>query len=209
MELEKMRVRDEAKAEVRRREILEASAACFVRRGFHQTTMNEICAEADISPGGLYRYFESKEEIVVAIAEADRSDTHRLLGIMDGSDDVVEGLIAVFRLMIPAVADPDYGRLGLEVTAEAARNPKVGVLFTRNQVEVRNRLAVALGKGQSMGQVDKNLDPSAAAEVLLSIIDGLAGLATMQVTRDVTQLQSTLDETIRRLLRPAGYDMET
>ncbi len=201
-----MRVRDEAKAEVRRREILEAAAACFVRRGFHQTTMNEICAEADISPGGLYRYFESKEEIVVAIAEADRSDTHRLLGIMDGSDDVVEGLIAVFRLMIPAVADPDYGRLGLEVTAEAARNPKVGVLFTRNQVEVRNRLAVALGKGQSMGQVDKTLDPSAAAEVLLSIIDGLAGLATMQVTRDVTQLQSTLDETIRRLLRPIDYD---
>ena len=198
-----MRVRDEAKAEVRRREILEASAACFVRRGFHQTTMNEICAEADISPGGLYRYFESKEEIVVAIAEADRSDTQRLLGIMDGSDDVVEGLIAVFRLMIPAVADPDYGRLGLGVTAEAARNPKVGVLFTRNQVEVRNRLAVALGKGQSMGQVDRNLDPSAAAEVLLSIIDGLAGLATMQVTRDVTQLQSTLDETVRRLLRPA------
>ncbi|MEQ9487689.1 MAG: TetR/AcrR family transcriptional regulator [Alphaproteobacteria bacterium] len=201
-----MRVRDEAKAEVRRREILEAAAACFVRRGFHQTTMNEICTEADISPGGLYRYFESKEEIVVAIAEADRSDTHRLLGIMDGSDDVVEGLIAVFRLMIPAVADPDYGRLGLEVTAEAARNPKVGVLFTRNQVEVRNRLAVALGKGQSMGQVDKNLDPSAAAEVLLSIIDGLAGLATMQVTRDVTQLQSTLDETIRRLLRPTDFD---
>jgi len=37
-----MRVRDEAKAEIRRREILEASAACFVRRGFHQTTMNEI-----------------------------------------------------------------------------------------------------------------------------------------------------------------------
>ena len=108
--------------------------------------------------------------------------------------------------MIPAVADPDYGRLGLEVTAEAARNPKVGVLFTRNQVEVRNRLAVALGKGQSMGQVDRNLDPSAAAEVLLSIIDGLAGLATMQVTRDVTQLQSTLDETVRRLLRPEGYD---
>jgi len=142
----------------------------------------------------------------VAIAEADRSDTQRLLGIMDGSDDVVEGLIAVFRLMIPAVADPDYGRLGLEVTAEAARNPKVGVLFTRNQVEVRNRLAVALGKGQSMGQVDKNLDPSAAAEVLLSIIDGLAGLATMQVTRDVTQLQSTLDETVRRLLRPVDYD---
>lgn len=197
-----MRIRDVAKAEIRRREILEAAAACFVRRGFHQTTIEEICTEAAISPGGLYRYFPSKEEIVIAIAEADRGDSERLLKVLDGSDDVVEGLIAVFRLMLPAVADPDYGRLGLEVTAEAARNPRVGTLFQRNQVEVRNRIAIALGKGQSMGHVDRNLDPSATAEVLLAMIDGMAGLATLEVTRDVTQLQPTVDELVRRLLRP-------
>ena len=38
-------------AERRRRQILDAALACFRRRGFHQTSMSEICTEADISAG--------------------------------------------------------------------------------------------------------------------------------------------------------------
>src|SRR3954464_11109027 len=44
----------------RRSEILSAAQTCFARPGFHQTSMQEICAEAGMSPGNLYRYFRSK-----------------------------------------------------------------------------------------------------------------------------------------------------
>ena len=54
----------------RRDEILVAAQACFARAGFHQTSMQEICAEAGMSPGNLYRYFRSKEDIIAGIAEA-------------------------------------------------------------------------------------------------------------------------------------------
>ena len=37
--------------ELRRQQILDAAAACFSRRGFHQTTMQDICTEAGLSPG--------------------------------------------------------------------------------------------------------------------------------------------------------------
>jgi AcrR family transcriptional regulator len=50
--------------ELRRQQILDAAAACFSRRGFHQTTMHDICGEAELSPGAVYRYFSSKEEII-------------------------------------------------------------------------------------------------------------------------------------------------
>src|ERR1044072_6668446 len=56
----------------RRFEILEAAQTCFARSGFHQTSMQEICTEAGMSPGNLYRYFRSKEEIIAGIAERDR-----------------------------------------------------------------------------------------------------------------------------------------
>ncbi|MGE0685263.1 MAG: TetR/AcrR family transcriptional regulator, partial [Dehalococcoidia bacterium] len=36
--------------ELRRQQILDAAAACFTRAGFHQTTMQDICAESDLSP---------------------------------------------------------------------------------------------------------------------------------------------------------------
>src|SRR5438093_13661882 len=56
--------------EHRREQILAAAAACFSRNGFHQTSMQDICAEADVSPGAFYRYFRSKEEIIGAISDA-------------------------------------------------------------------------------------------------------------------------------------------
>ena len=46
--------------------------ACFARSGFHKASMQDICAEAGMSAGNLYRYFRSKEAIIAAIAEAER-----------------------------------------------------------------------------------------------------------------------------------------
>jgi TetR/AcrR family transcriptional regulator, repressor for uid operon len=61
----------------RRDEILSAAQRCFVRSGFHQTSMQEICAEAGMSPGNLYRYFPSKEALIAGIAERDRAEVGR------------------------------------------------------------------------------------------------------------------------------------
>ena len=46
----------------RRVEILDAAQTLLCALGFHQTSMQEICAEAGMSPGNLYRYFRSKED---------------------------------------------------------------------------------------------------------------------------------------------------
>ena len=56
----------EAHLESRRQQVLDAAFACFARNGFHQTTMQDICREAQLSPGAVYRYFASKEEIIAA-----------------------------------------------------------------------------------------------------------------------------------------------
>ena len=55
--------------------ILDAAKACFLRSGFQGASMQQICAEAGMSPGALYRYFPSKEAIIEAICEADRART--------------------------------------------------------------------------------------------------------------------------------------
>src|SRR3954447_15883797 len=58
----------------RRAEILAAAQRCFVRAGFHGASMQDICAEAGMSPGNLYRYFPSKEALIAGIAERDRAE---------------------------------------------------------------------------------------------------------------------------------------
>src|SRR5271167_2140784 len=76
-----------ALAEARQREILQAAAACFGRRGFHQATMQDICMEVGLSPGSVYRYFRSKDDLIAALVEADRAKhIARIEAVRDRSD---------------------------------------------------------------------------------------------------------------------------
>ena len=47
-------------------DILKSAAKCFRKTGFHQTAMQEICAEVVLGPGAVYRYFSSKDAIIIA-----------------------------------------------------------------------------------------------------------------------------------------------
>ena len=53
--------------------ILDAAEHVFARAGFHTATMQDVAAEAGMSPGNLYRYFNSKDAIIAGMAERDRS----------------------------------------------------------------------------------------------------------------------------------------
>ena len=57
------------KAEQTQSRILAAALELFRRRGFDQTTMREIAAEAGVALGSAYYYFESKEALVMAFYE--------------------------------------------------------------------------------------------------------------------------------------------
>ena len=61
--------RPTGKAEETRARILNAALDLFRGQGFDQTTMREIAAEAGVSLGSAYYYFDSKEALVMAFYE--------------------------------------------------------------------------------------------------------------------------------------------
>jgi AcrR family transcriptional regulator len=56
-------------SEERRGQILEAAAAVFARSGFHESRMDDIAAEAGVSKGTLYWYFESKDDLIQTLLD--------------------------------------------------------------------------------------------------------------------------------------------
>jgi TetR/AcrR family transcriptional regulator, repressor of fatR-cypB operon len=58
------RVRTRSADSPKREAILQAALELFAERGFHGTTMPEISAKARVGAGTLYRYFDSKEQLV-------------------------------------------------------------------------------------------------------------------------------------------------
>src|SRR6476659_9938831 len=81
----------------RRTEILDAAERCFARSGFHQASMQEICAEAGMSPGNLYRYFASKEALIAGISERNRADAVAGFARVDQAPNFFEGLAGLAR----------------------------------------------------------------------------------------------------------------
>lgn len=61
-----VRMATTAKAEETRTRILDTALRLFRERGFEQTTMRDVAAEAGVATGAAYYYFRSKEELVMA-----------------------------------------------------------------------------------------------------------------------------------------------
>lgn len=164
------RFADPELAERRRRQILDAALACFRRRGFHQTSMQEICSEAEISAGALYRYFGSKSEIISAIAEDERSDSSL---DFETKASVLESLCEVAKSFFRKIAAGD-GALVAEVMAEAWRDPVLAQNLAHIDSHYVEACAAMIGEGQKRGEVDPVLDPVQAARTLFAAIEGVA-----------------------------------
>lgn len=58
-----------AKGDSTRQEILETARRLFAEKGYKDVTMSLLCQETGLSRGGLYRHFESVEQIFLAVME--------------------------------------------------------------------------------------------------------------------------------------------
>jgi TetR/AcrR family transcriptional repressor of uid operon len=157
----------------RRDEILAAAQTCFARAGFHQTSMQEICAEAGMSPGSLYRYFRSKEDIIAGIAERDRAETAQQFAALDSAGNFFDGLatLAQHHLVERSVEEV---ALCAEIMAESRRNPAVARIYQDMEADVRARFIALLRSAAERGEVRHDLDFDGAVTVLFALADGLS-----------------------------------
>jgi AcrR family transcriptional regulator len=168
------RLADPELAERRRRQILEAAEACFIRRGFHQATMQEICAEANISPGALYRYFNSKADIIAAIAEDSRRDSEARLETVLDSGGLIDALTFMSQRFFGFVTEAEGAALMGDVIAEAARDPLLAQRLRAIDDGSVRRLSAAIAAAQRRGEVDPAIHPAQAAETVFALMEGIA-----------------------------------
>jgi TetR/AcrR family transcriptional regulator, repressor for uid operon len=157
----------------RRDEILAAAARCFVRAGFHSASMQDICTEAGMSPGNLYRYFPSKEALVAGIAERDRAEVAKQFA----SADLTHGLFAVLEGMARhhfAETDPEELLLCTEVMAEARRNPEIARISASFDADVRKWLGDLFRAAVARGDVPADVDIDGAVSMVMIIADGIS-----------------------------------
>src|ERR1041384_332259 len=130
----------------RRAEILAAAQRCFVRDGFHGASMQDICHEAGMSPGNLYRYFPSKEALIAGIAERDRAEVAQEFA----SADLSRGFYAVLDGMPHphfAARSDEQVKLCPEVMSEARRHPNIPRILAAFDADVKKWLVNLMRAG--------------------------------------------------------------
>jgi TetR/AcrR family transcriptional regulator, repressor for uid operon len=157
----------------RRTEILDAAQRCFARNGFHQASMQDICAEAGMSAGNLYRYFPSKEAIINGICERDKVDAAESFTAVHQAPSFFEGLAGLARHHLVEKSADDVG-LCAEIMAESRRNPQIAKMFQGIEGDIRRGLSDMLKRAVDTGEIRADLDTDAAAGVLMTLADGIS-----------------------------------
>jgi len=192
-----------AAAEPRQR-ILEAAMRCFVENGFHSASMQQICAAASMSPGGVYRYFASKDEIIGAIFEHVQDRNNQYFDRMAAEGATFETFTDVGYSCLSDMMRESDRNLFCEVLAEAQRNPAMQGACLKSYTHARTMMGLALSRLQAAGEIDPNLDVQAATTMLIAVSDGLAVRMRFDPNLNFEAVWPGLKELVTRMLRPAG-----
>lgn len=185
----------------RREHILDAAERCFARSGFHRTTMQDICREAKVSPGALYLYFSSKEELIAGISERDRSQLAQQLAELGKSGDLIAALRRIAEHY--SIEEPRYKRvLCMEIAAESTRNPVVGEIFRSVDRYVIESFAQLFAEAQKAGRINPAFDPQLLAQIIVLIGDGLFWRRAVDPDYDAEAMLPALIQLVSTLINP-------
>lgn len=163
----------QAHRDARRAQILDAARRCFLRNGFHATSMQDLFAESGMSAGAVYLYFASKEEVILAIAEENlRAVVATIHGLARdrGQDGLGTAICEVLDVVRKKHADDQLGGIAVLVWSEALRNPALAKRFEESLQQMRADLADLVREHQPA--TPRDTTPEELAGLFMSIISG-------------------------------------
>lgn len=192
----------QAHRDARQHQILDAALACFSENGFHQTGMADIVKRSGLSHGAVYLYFQSKDDIIEALAV----DRHRQEAILSTVTNHVEDPIAALRALVRAYArwltDPvaeQTRRVSVNGWSEALRSERVRAGVVEGIDAPRRMITDLIERAQSKDLWDRDANPDAVARTLIALFQGLLLQKVWNEPLDIDVIASTVDHMLMSL----------
>jgi TetR/AcrR family transcriptional repressor of uid operon len=164
----------------RRSQILDAARVCFAKRGFHQTSMHDVSAEAGISVGLIYRYFENKEAVISAMADRHKKEISEVLQRAKQAPTLLESLEILFTAHCCEEATRLVSAFVVDLYAEASRNPRLADLVRDVLQTAMAGVTELISKAPEAQNGTRGLSPSEMAELIFAVARGMLMLDVLR-----------------------------
>jgi AcrR family transcriptional regulator len=192
-------------AEERRAEILGAALRCFVRTGYHGTSMDDIVKESDLSKGTIYWYFKNKKALFIALFDRVVYDiAFTMQKVLDEPKPVTERL----RLIASSIKIDEESKQTLklplilisELLQDEAHDEDL-ILHARSVLSVfATQLKELIDEGISNGELNK-VDSEKLAWGLMALLDGLVLYYAVGITENTTKHLQLITELVVKSLQ--------
>jgi len=153
--------------------ILAAAEKLFARGRFHEVTLDDICHEAGVGKGTVYRYFEDKENLFFQVILSGLDELVASVGqVSQEESDPSEGLRQVAR----RIAD-FYRRRGSlfrlvhrEQLGGVSHKKKIRHQWRRKTDKIVEITADMIAQGIERGRYGDTFSPKAAARLLIGML---------------------------------------
>ncbi|MFP4171893.1 MAG: TetR/AcrR family transcriptional regulator [Candidatus Hydrogenedentota bacterium] len=180
-------------------QILDAALDVFAEKGFHEARMDEIAERAGITKGTIYLYFESKEELFLAMVRTGFAEWVNLLPqiTFEPSQDLEELGRNLGKTLLEALENPRFVKLIPVVLGELNHLPALKQIYREEIMPKANfHMAELLEFGMEHG-VMKRLDAVAAARCLFGMYFGFILTQEVLGAKEITPMsRETIADTI-------------
>jgi len=186
----------------RRAQIIEAALACFTRKGYVHTTMDDIVAESGLSKGSIYWYFKSKDEILKAAITAIAANViGEPLNVLQTAGTATTKLRTTAQIMVDFCREiAQYFGLLLEFWSQSERNDEEMLFWVEMLPPYQQMIVTIFEDGIRTGEFHE-VDTGALAWMMMAAYDGLAVYNMMIPDMDIDKISKTFIETLLKGLQ--------
>jgi TetR/AcrR family transcriptional regulator, repressor for uid operon len=166
----------------RKAQILDAAILCFARKGFHLTSMHDISAEAGISVGLIYRYFQNKVAVISAMGDRHKREIQELVERARQAPTLLESLEIIFTANCCENSPKVLSAFVVDLYAEASRNPQIADMVRDVLEAAMDGVTDLISRSPEAGRATLGLTPQELSELIFAVARGM-------LMRDVLQPQ--------------------
>ena len=164
----------ETKKEQRKQAIAELSLQAFKEYGYHGTSMSMIAKYTDMSKGGLYAYFDSKEDLFIYILKFILDQKEYVLNPLQENETAYNQLLNQWERIIFSWDNLDVlsSKLMFEFWMESSKSSEYRNELVNNYVTTEKYFLDIIKFGKTNGEIVKDADPVLLSQIFWSYVDG-------------------------------------